>query len=213
MKKDIASIREEFKKGSLTKQSIDANPLVQFEKWLNDAINATLPEPTAMILSTADKNAKPSSRTVLLKGVDDGGFVFFTNYQSRKGKQLNENPQAAITFFWNELERQVNITGEVQRVSENNSDEYFQSRPRKSRLGAWASSQSEELINREELMANFAKYTLQYAGRDVPRPSHWGGFRLIPDRVEFWQGRPSRLHDRIEYQYHGGQWKIRRLSP
>ena len=213
MNKELASIREDFKKGKLDKKHVDQDPLVQFTTWMKNALDASLVEPTSMILSTIDDEGQPHSRTVLLKGVEEGGFLFYTNYESKKGRQLSSNPRAALTFFWKELQRQVNISGSVEKVSEQLSDEYFQSRPRKSRLGAWASYQSQELDSREELMARFAKLTLKYAGREVPRPPHWGGFKLIPHRIEFWQGRESRLHDRIEYLLEGEQWSIKRLSP
>ena len=213
MIKDIASIRQDYSKHKLDKRHVPENPFEQFEHWLQQAIEAKVFEPTAMTLATATRDATPSSRTVLLKGVEDQAFLFYTNYQSKKGQQLIENPRAAMTFFWPELERQVNITGEIEKAHDAVSDDYFASRPRKSQLGAWASAQSEEIRSRIQLIRDFITLSAKYVGREVPRPPHWGGFKLAPKTIEFWQGRPNRLHDRIEYRVEKGKWKIRRLSP
>ena len=213
MIKDIASIRQDYSKHKLDKRHVQENPLKQFEQWLQQAIEAEVYEPTAMTLATATKDAIPSSRTVLLKGVEDRAFLFYTNYQSKKGQQLTENPYAALTFFWPELERQVNITGKIEKANEEVSDAYFASRPRKSQLGAWASAQSQEIKSRIQLIRDFIALSARYVGREVPRPPHWGGFKLAPHTIEFWQGRPNRLHDRIQYNLENGKWKIKRLSP
>lgn len=180
---------------------------------MDEALESQVNEPTAMTLSTVASDGRPSSRVVLLKGYDSGGFVFFTNYNSRKGRELAENPYAAINFFWPELERQVNISGSTSKVSTEESDEYFRSRPFTSRVGAWASNQSEKIDSRMTIMIKAAKLLVKYASGNVPRPPHWGGFRLVPDRFEFWQGRESRLHDRIAYVQNGNAWEISRLSP
>lgn len=180
---------------------------------MDDVLKAEIVEPTAMMLSTASADGKPSARVVLLKGFDKEGFVFFTNYASRKGRELAENPHAALHFFWADLQRQVNISGSVIRVTAEESDEYFQSRPFTSRVGAWASNQSEKIDSRTVIMTRVAKLLVKYASGNVPRPPHWGGFRVIPDRFEFWQGRESRLHDRICYTLNDQNWEISRLSP
>lgn len=211
--KDLADIRKEYSREELSKEHVARDPFEQFERWMNEAIAAAVPEPTAMTLSTAGGDGRPSSRVVLLKGFDAEGFVFFTNYNSRKGRALAENPYAAANFFWPELERQVNISGRVSRVSDEESDDYFRSRPFTSRVGAWASEQSERIDSRMVIMTRAAKLMIKYAGGNVPRPPHWGGFRIVPDRFEFWQGRPSRLHDRISYEAAGPAWEICRLSP
>ena len=212
-KTDLAGLRREYSKNELTEASVAADPVEQFSVWMDQVLKAGIIEPTAMVLSTVGQDARPSSRVVLLKGFDEQGFVFFTNYKSRKGHELAENPNAAIHFFWPELERQINISGRVSRVSAEESDEYFSSRPFDSRIGAWASKQSEPLSSRVELMKRVAALVLKYPTGNVPRPPHWGGFRLVPDRFEFWQGRPSRLHDRICYELEGDAWMISRLSP
>ena len=211
---NIASLRREYKKFELDLDKVDRDPLIFFQKWLDEAIRSELPEPTAMTLSTVSGNGVPSSRIVLLKGIENDCFVFFTNYSSKKGQELALNPQAALTFFWPKLERQVNITGKVEKTSELRSDTYFNSRPRKYQLGAWASVQSHELSSRFELMKKFGVLSLKYLGRSVPRPSFWGGYQIAPQTIEFWQGRASRLHDRILFKReHADQWKITRLSP
>lgn len=209
----LADIRRDYSREELSEANVSPDPVVQFGKWMDEAIAAETDEPTAMTLSTVGEDTRPSSRVVLLKGFDSGGFVFFTNYYSRKGRALAANPFAALNFFWPELERQINISGTVTRVSAEESDEYFKSRPFLSRIGAWASNQSEEIASRAVIMARAAKLTAKYALGNVPRPPHWGGFRVVPDRIEFWQGRPSRLHDRIVYTLDSNEWRIARLSP
>lgn len=211
--KGLANRRREYSQSELSKASVARDPFEQFEKWLNEALECDLPEPTAMTLSTASVDCRPSSRVVLLKGFGSGGFVFFTNYQSRKGRELESNPAAALNFFWPDLERQVNVSGSVNKISAEESDEYFASRPFTSRIGAWASNQSEKIESRAEIMKRAAVLAAKHPLGHVPRPPHWGGFRLEPDRFEFWQGRPSRLHDRICYEQDGENWRISRLSP
>jgi pyridoxamine 5'-phosphate oxidase len=185
----------------------------QFARWFGDAHRAELLEPNAMTLATATPDGEPSARIVLLKGADERGFAFFTDYRSRKGQDLEANPRAALVFHWGELERQVRITGAVSRVSREESEAYFRSRPRGSRLGAWTSQQSSVIPSREALEERLGKMAARFDGSDVPLPPHWGGFRVRPDTIEFWQGRESRLHDRIRYVREGGVWRIERLSP
>ena len=209
---DLHNIREDYSKQALSEKECDAHPIPQFEKWLNEAIRSEVNEPTAVNVATLDTNGRPSSRMVLLKEVNPQGFVFFTNYHSRKGRALEANPYAALTFFWPELERQVRIEGRVQKLDEAASDEYFESRPYTSRIGAWASEQSEVIENQAVLVKRAAVVGLKHR-LHVPRPPHWGGYLVIPDCVEFWQGRPSRLHDRIRYRLHEGNWIKERLSP
>ena len=214
MGKKIAAIRRNFARSKLDRRHVDPDPVVQFEKWMKEALASQLPEPTAMVLATASAQGIPSSRNVLLKGTENSDFVFYTNYNSRKGKDLAENPHASITFWWAELERQVQVMGTVKKTDETTSDQYFKSRPRKSRVGAWASEQSNELRSREELIKKFLVLSVKYAGRKVPRPPFWGGYKLTPHSIEFWQGRSNRLHDRIQYQkQENGSWEIKRLSP
>ncbi len=211
--KSIAAIRKDYSAKSLFKTDVDKNPIDQFNKWFKEATHAEMEEVNAMTLSTATKQGKPSARIVLLKGIDNNGFVFFTNYNSTKGQQLAENPFAALTFFWKELERQVRIEGTVQKISEQDSITYFNSRPYKSRVGAWVSDQSKPLISRVELMRKFTLKAATFIGQKVPKPNFWGGYILMPTRIEFWQGRPSRLHDRINYSLENGKWHVERLSP
>ena len=211
--KDLAHIRLDYSREELSKEHVDQDPFVQFGHWMDEAIAASAAEPTAMCLSTASTDGRPSSRMVLLKGFDKDGFVFYTNYNSHKGRELAANPFAAITFFWPELERQVRITGRTSKVSAEESDEYFKSRPYTSRLGAWASNQSEPIESKTVLVTRAAKLAIKYAAGSVPRPPYWGGYRVVPDAIEFWQGRPSRLHDRICYELSEASWRIRRLSP
>lgn len=211
---DIAGIRKEYRLQQLKELDVEQNPLLQFQHWFSAAIEAKVNEPNAMNLSTVKASGRPSSRIVLLKGVEENGFVFYTNYQSNKGQQLQQQPYASLCFFWPELERQVRVEGKVIKVSPATSDIYFQSRPLASRLGAWASPQSQIISDRDSLEKKLEevknKFTLE-----VPRPEHWGGYKLIPDYIEFWQGRESRLHDRITYQLEADltKWSIHRLAP
>lgn len=210
---DIAALRENYSKGSLDVQDVHVSPIEQFHKWFHEAIESKLPEPNAMVISTVSNDGKPSARVVLLKGFDTG-FTFFTNHLSRKGTELAENPNACITFFWVELERQVRIEGIIEKVTAEESDAYFQSRPIGSQIGAWVSNQSMVIDNREVLEEREQHLKDKFGDNPIPRPPHWGGYRLIPNYVEFWQGRPSRLHDRIAYtKLEEHTWKIERLSP
>ncbi|MGB0431629.1 MAG: pyridoxamine 5'-phosphate oxidase [Bacteroidia bacterium] len=210
--KTIQNIRKDYAKAELNESHTKADPIEQFNIWFKEALNSDLLEPTAMNIATASASGVPSSRMVLLKGVDHG-FVFYTNYNSKKGKNLSENPMASITFFWPELERQVRIEGSVEKVSENESDEYFNSRPFKSRIGAHASPQSEKIAKREILQNITTELVKSFGGLNVPRPKHWGGYRVLPQYIEFWQGRPSRLHDRIAYEKINNRWEKYRLAP
>ena len=210
---DLAAVRRDYALASLAERDVDPDPIRQFEHWFADAVSARLPEPNAMTLSTATRDGVPSARIVLLKGVDADGFVFYTDYRSRKGAELAENPLAALTFLWKEIERQVRITGAVSRVRTEESEAYFRTRPPGSRLGAWASHQSSVIASREELDARLRDVTERFADGDVPLPPHWGGFRVTPDEIEFWQGRPDRLHDRLLYRRGERGWEISRLSP
>ena len=211
---NLADLRREYTKGGLRCADLDPNPLVQFQKWFEQALTAQLLEPSAMTLATADKDGRPSSRIVLLKGVDESGFTFFTNYESRKGRELAENPCAALTLYWAELERQVCIAGDVTKTSRAESEKYFAMRPRGSQLGACVSQQSSVVPDETFLEKRLAELEQEFAGRDVPAPLHWGGYHLVPARLEFWQGRPNRLHDRFQYSKQpDGSWRIDRLSP
>lgn len=206
-------MRKSYERAELDEAHVRPEPLDQFHHWFDAAMHAKVLEPNAMTLATADAQGRPSTRVLLLKGADERGLVWFTNYQSRKGQDLAANPYAAMQFFWGELERMVRIEGRVERVSDAESDEYYQSRPLGSRIGAWASQQSAVLPNREVLEEAW-KAQQASLGDNPSRPAHWGGFRLIPDRWEFWQGRPSRLHDRIEYRLQAdGTWLTQRLAP
>jgi pyridoxamine 5'-phosphate oxidase len=212
---DPAQLRVDYRRAVLDEHGVARDPFAQFARWFDEAVAAELPEPNAMTLATIADDGRPAARIVLLKGVDARGLVFYTNCASRKGRELARDPRAAIVFFWHELERQVRVEGVSERVADAESDEYFASRPRGSRLSAWASPQSEKVESRAWLERRLAEFELRFqdAGDAVPRPRHWGGYRLIPESFEFWQGRASRLHDRIEYTRAGDAWSIARLAP
>lgn len=212
MRKDVADIRKNYSLQTLNESDVAADAIEQFTKWWNEAVNSEIDEVNAMTLATSTLAGKPSARIVLLKDYDENGFVFFTNYNSHKGHTLEDNPNAALTFFWKELERQVRIEGIAEKVTAAESDEYFYSRPIGSRVGAWASPQSSIIDGRTLLDENVEKYSKQF-GEDVPRPNFWGGYRIVPAAIEFWQGRSSRLHDRLLYTKTGNDWKIERLAP
>ena len=210
----ISDLRRQYTLTGLHERDLDPSPFKQFEKWFQQALSAELLDTNAMTLATASREGKPSARVMLLKDFDETGFVFFTNYGSRKGRELDENPYAASVFFWAELERQVRINGKVSRISREESEEYFHSRPAGNQLGAWASYQSEVIGEPAELENRMKELESRYEGRTIPMPPYWGGFLLSPDTFEFWQGRPNRLHDRLRYTLLGeGQWRIERLSP
>jgi pyridoxamine 5'-phosphate oxidase len=213
MDTSIADLRQDYTLQALTESEIDPNPVKQFQIWFDQAMQAGLPEPNAMTVATASRDGIPSARIVLLKGFDDRGFVFYTNYNSDKGKQLVENPNAAIVFLWKELERQVRIVGTVEKIASKESDAYFHSRPVGSQLGAWASEQSDVIRDRAILEQRLEQLKTQYEHKEIPRPPHWGGFRVKPTEIEFWQGRSNRLHDRLRYRCDKDQWIIERLSP
>lgn len=209
----IKSLRINYRLSELDEQFVKKNPFDQFEIWMKDALKKKVNEPNAMNLSTV-KNGRPSSRIVLLRGLDKKGFEFYTNYQSRKGLEIEENAFASLTFFWPELARQVRIEGVLEKVSAKKSNDYFKTRPRSSQLGAWASHQSAEIEGRQELMGWYELFEEKFKGKKVPRPDYWGGYFLIPDRIEFWQGRENRLHDRMLYcKTTASKWNISRLSP
>ncbi len=213
MEQDISQIRRDYAGQYLNEKEVGSDPLAFFEKWFDEALHAQLPEPNAMTLSTVGADGRPDARIVLLKGLEDGKFKFFTNYNSKKGRDLAANPYASLTFFWQGLERQVRISGPVSKCSAAESDAYFMTRPLKSRIGAWISHQSDPIPSRFYLVRKFAEYSLKNAGRTVTRPPFWGGYALQPEMIEFWQGRPSRLHDRIRFTHSGSSWQIERLSP
>lgn len=211
---DLASLRKEYSKAVLDTGNVLQDPVNQFTKWFEEALAAKIPEPNAMNLATVNENGRPASRIVLLKGIENHKFVFYTNYQSRKGKELDQNPACSLTFFWPELERQVRIEGSASRVDEKRSEKYFQSRPRGSQVGAWASPQSTLISDRFLLEERSKQLEDKFKGQDVlPKPNQWGGYEIDPLMIEFWQGRPSRLHDRILYTKADGEWKINRLAP
>lgn len=209
---DLAQLRKDYALKTLEERDAASDPMQFFGLWMVEAIHAQVPEPTAMNLATVDERGRPAARIVLLKGVDKRGFVFFTNYGSRKGRELAARPVAALTFLWKELERQVRVEGTVEKVTEEESRAYFATRPLGSRIGAWASPQSEVIEDRAWLERRWEELTLKY-GDDPPLPPHWGGYRVLPEYLEFWQGRRSRLHDRIAYALEGGAWKVSRLAP
>jgi pyridoxamine 5'-phosphate oxidase len=209
----IADIRRDYMKATLSEDKVEKEPFSQFGIWWDEALRAEIDEVNAMTLATVSAGDRPSARIVLLKGYDSKGFVFYTNYQSRKGRDLEMYPQASLLFFWKELERQVRIDGPCEKVSEAESDEYFLSRPEGSRIGAWASPQSQVIASRDVLDQQIIALENRFQGMSIPRPPHWGGYRVKPDQVEFWQGRPSRLHDRILYTRTATGWQINRLAP
>ena len=210
---DVAALREEYSKRHLRRADLDPDPMVQFGRWLKEAVDAGIKDANAMALGTVNAVGQPSARIVLLKGVDSGGFLFFTNYGSRKAGDLEHNPRAGLTFFWAELERQVVIEGITRKASREEADKYFHSRPVGNQLGAWASQQSQIVPSRDFLEAKLTEVTAQYAGQEVPLPDFWGGYWLAPEAIEFWQGGPGRVHDRLRYARDGAGWRVDRLSP
>ncbi len=212
--KNLADLRKEYARESLDVKDVHPDPLLQFDKWFQEAVQANVLEPNAMNLATISEQGRPTSRIVLLKGLEEGGFAFYTNYQSQKGKELALNNACALNFFWPELERQVRIEGMAHRLSADQSDKYFQSRPRGSQVGAWSSPQSAIIANRKILEDRVDEVSKKFEGQAVlPRPQQWGGYVVMPFEIEFWQGRPSRLHDRILYSLVDGQWTLHRLAP
>jgi len=214
MEKDLGHIRREYSKHTLEETNLPEDPIILFNQWLDDARKSVNPEPTAMILSTIEKNGQPSSRVVLLKKIEDDLFIFFTNYNSRKASDINDHIRVSALFFWPELERQVKICGFANQIGVQDSDSYFHSRPRDSQIGAWASPQSKEVPDRQFLENEFECYRKKFqADKQIPRPPHWGGYAISPSRIEFWQGREARLHDRIEYRKSKNEWHSVRLAP
>ncbi len=213
MTRSISDLRIDYQQQSLLETDVNSDPMVQFQTWFDEALAAQLPEPNAMTIATATPDGIPSARIVLLKGVDSRGFVFFTNYNSHKGQELLANPRAALVFHWTEQERQVRIQGTVEKISPIESDAYYDSRPAGSRLGAWASDQSQVIPDRSILENRLGELNAKHPDGDIPRPDHWGGFRVIPQVIEFWQGRSNRLHDRLRYQKIDSNWTIDRLAP
>lgn len=210
---NLADIRKEYTQGRLDEQTCADHPLMQFHAWFEQYRESNPPEPTIMTVATVDASGCPWQRILLLKGYDDEGFIFFTNFESNKGQHLNDNAQASLHFFWIEMERQIQIQGVVEKISREEAERYFHSRPRESQLGAWASAQSRPLDNRQQLEDQFAQVSQQYQGQEVPLPDYWGGYRVKPQRMEFWQGGAHRLHDRVEYQQRDGSWQKQRLNP
>jgi len=213
MKIDIANLREEYTRGGLREEDLTADPIILFRKWLEEAVESKAAEPNAMSLATISEDGTPNSRVVLLKEVGDRSIRFYTNYTSRKGKDLEINPFAAVSFWWPELERQVRMKGSIKKVSREESDEYFKSRPRESQLGAWASSQSSVVENREKLKEDYDNVSKQFKNTVIPTPEYWGGIDIYVNEIEFWQGRPSRLHDRILFTFEQDEWNYKRLQP
>ena len=209
----LARLRKEYTSAGLTESAADPDPIAQFRRWFDTALAADLHEPNAMTLATATPEGRPSARIVLLKGFDERGFVFYTSYEGRKSEEIEANPRCALVFYWGELERQVRVEGGVSRIPEEESDEYFGSRPRGSQLGAWASEQSRPVEGRDALEERLRNLEAEYEGREVPRPPFWGGYRVEPEIIEFWQGRENRLHDRLVYRRSGGSWRRERLQP
>jgi len=210
---DLSQLRNDYRLTRLDETNMDVNPVVQFRYWLNEAIRAEASEPNAMVLSTSTINGRPSSRVVLLKNLDGEGFTFFTNFESRKGVEISNNPFGSLLFFWPVLERQVRIEGKIFRTPDHESDEYFKTRPEGSRIGAWASPQSRVVPDREYIEQLHREFTERFRYQGMERPANWGGYKLKPEIIEFWQGRENRLHDRLEYKWKGNQWEISRLAP
>ena len=214
MEINLASIRQEYTKGGLRESELPDNPFLLFSQWLQEAIDSKVDEPTAMLVGTVSPEGKPSTRTVLLKDLHDDKFIFYSNYESRKGRQLSQNPELSLSFLWLQLERQVIIEGTAEKVPPDESDQYFKKRPYKSRIGARISPQSQPIGSRMQLIRAFIREAARWIGKEVERPAHWGGYAVIPERIEFWQGRPNRLHDRIVYTLQpDGHWKKERLAP
>ncbi|MEE4176748.1 MAG: pyridoxamine 5'-phosphate oxidase [Bacteroides sp.] len=213
VKKNLAHLRQEYAAATFDESVALGHPFSQFSQWFDQALESGIPEPNAMTLATTDQEGKPRARVVLLKTLDETGFVFFTNYDSHKGNQLQVNPYASLVFLWLELQRQVRVEGKVEMVTEEESDTYFALRPRTSQIGAWASPQSQEISGRHYLEKRYQAFEKKFENREVPRPTFWGGFRLIPEHIEFWQGRQNRLHDRLVYEMQDGQWTMKRLAP
>lgn len=212
-KEILENLRQDYRSAQLNDNDINKSPFKQFEKWFAEAMTAEIFEPNAMTLATADKSGKPNARIVLLKGFDENGFSFYTNYLSQKGKEIKKNPQACLVFFWGELERQVRIEGKIEKLSKEASEKYFHSRPVGSQIGAIVSPQSQIITDRKVLETKVEELTGQYEGKIIPKPAHWGGYILKPTAIEFWQGRTSRLHDRIKYDLINGKWQTNRLAP
>jgi len=213
MNEAIAGIRKDYKLKSLLEADLKKDPVEQFSVWWDEAVKSDIAEVNAMTLATCNADGRPSARIVLFKGLTNDGFVFYTNYQSNKGKELERNPYAALVFFWKELERQVRIEGAVEKINEAESDSYFQSRPAGSKIGAWSSAQSSTVASREVIEESYLNYLKKFETNPIPRPPFWGGYIVKPKKIEFWQGRSSRLHDRIMYSKQNEDWKIERLSP
>lgn len=210
---EIENLRQDYRAAQLSEKEINQNPIKQFDQWFTEAVAAEIREPNIMTLATADRSGKPNARIVLMKGFDENGFVFYTNYLSTKGKELRKNPQACLVFFWESLERQVRIEGKVEKLSKEVSEKYFHSRPKESQLGAIVSPQSQIIADRKVLALKLDELTVAYKDKTIPKPAHWGGYIVKPTSIEFWQGRTSRLHDRIKYDLINGKWQTNRLAP